>query len=94
MSNTKAFFEANDQELDLFTKAITKAHGAHHPEVFEVRKIYEAIRRKMRDGVEDVRDEMLALRRVTQGYVVPSDACGAFARTYQLLRELDSVALG
>ena len=48
----------------------------------------------MRDGVEDVRDEMLALRRVTQGYVVPSDACGAFARTYQLLSELDSVALG
>ncbi|MGN0070844.1 MAG: hypothetical protein ACI361_03265 [Atopobiaceae bacterium] len=94
MSNAKAFFEANDQELDLFTKAITKAHGAHHPEVFEVRKIYEAVQRKMRGGVEDVRDEMLRLRAVTRGYAIPSDACGAFARTYQLLSELDSVVLG
>ena len=39
----KQFFEANDEMLDLYTNAITKAHGKNHPEVFEVRKLYETI---------------------------------------------------
>ena len=29
------FFEANDEMLDLYTNAITKAHGKNHPEVFD-----------------------------------------------------------
>lgn len=32
------------EQLDLGTLAITRAHGTHHPEVFEIRKRYETIR--------------------------------------------------
>lgn len=31
----KQFFEANDEMLDLYTNAITKAHGKNHPEVLK-----------------------------------------------------------
>ena len=44
----KQFFEANDEMLDLYTNAITKAHGKNHPEVFDVRKVYETIQHKIR----------------------------------------------
>ena len=44
----KEFFDKNDEMLDLYTQAITKAHGAHHPEVFEVRKVYEDIQKKVK----------------------------------------------
>lgn len=44
----KEFFDKNDEMLDLCTQAITKAHGAHHPEVFEVRKVYEDIQKKVK----------------------------------------------
>ena len=39
----KEFFEKNDETLDLYTKAITRAHGKNHPEVFEVRNLYQKI---------------------------------------------------
>ncbi|MCJ0602391.1 iron-sulfur cluster repair di-iron protein, ric, partial [Enterococcus cecorum] len=43
----RQFFEANDEMLDLYTNAITKAHGKNHPEVFDVRKVYETIQHKI-----------------------------------------------
>ncbi|MCJ0582976.1 hypothetical protein MMJ10_06565 [Enterococcus cecorum] len=46
----RQFFEANDEMLDLYTNAITKAHGKNHPEVFDVRKVYETIQHKIRDN--------------------------------------------
>lgn len=39
MENTKAqeLLEAADEELDLYTRTIAKAHDRHHPEVFGAR---------------------------------------------------------
>ena len=61
----KQFFEANDEMLDLYTNAITKAHGKNHPEVFDVRKVYETIQHKIRDNNLDLSNEFseLHLRR-------------------------------
>ena len=50
----KQFFEANDEMLDLYTNAITKAHGKNHPEVFEVRKLYETIQHKIQGNNMDL----------------------------------------
>jgi iron-sulfur cluster repair protein YtfE (RIC family) len=90
--NARQFFEEKDETLDLYTKAITKAHGAHHPEVFGVREVYQELQRKFRAGRGDVAQEFAKLRSLTHGYAIPSDACDAMALTYRLLQQLDALA--
>lgn len=88
----RKFFEENDEALDLYTKAITKAHGRNHPEVFEVRDIYQRIQGKVRGGDLDLADEFSRLRKVTHDYAIPGDVCGTFRATYGLLGEFDRLA--
>ena len=88
----KEFFDKNDETLDLYTKAITKAHGRNHPEVFEVRSLYQGIHDKVRGGNYDLASEFAQLRTVTSNYAIPGDVCGAFKATYELLAEFDSLA--
>lgn len=88
----KEFFDKNDETLDLYTKAITKAHGRNHPEVFEVRSLYQGIQDKVRGGNYDLASEFAQLRTVTSNYAIPGDVCGAFKATYELLAEFDSLA--
>ncbi|MGY0303786.1 hypothetical protein ACW180_04020 [Limosilactobacillus fermentum] len=48
----KEFFTKKHEMLELSTQAITKAM-VPPPEVFEVRKVYEDIAKKVRAGQED-----------------------------------------
>jgi len=34
------YLSENAETLALYTTAITRAHGKHHPEVFDVKKVY------------------------------------------------------
>ena len=90
----KEFFAKNDEMLNLYTQAITKAHGARHPEVFEVRKVYEDIRKKVKAGQEDLTADFSKLRSLTADYAIPADACGAMTKTYQTLEEFDHLVQG
>lgn len=90
----KEFFDKNDEMLDLYTQAITKAHGARHPEVFEVCKVYEDIQKKVRAGQEDLTADFSKLRSLTADYTIPADACGAMTKTYQTLEEFDHLVQG
>ncbi|MCD5562459.1 iron-sulfur cluster repair di-iron protein, ric [Lactobacillus delbrueckii] len=90
----KEFFDKNDEMLDLYTQAITKAYGDHHPEVFEVRKVYEDIQKKVRAGQEDLTADFSKLRSLTADYTIPADACGAMTKTYQTLEEFDHLVQG
>lgn len=90
----KEFFTKNDEMLDLYTQAITKAHGAHHPEVFEVRKVYEDIQKKVKAGQEDLTADFSKLRSLTADYAIPAGACGAMTKTYQTLEEFDHLVQG
>ena len=83
----KQFFEANDEMLDLYTNAITKAHGKNHPEVFEVRKLYETIQHKIQGNNMDLSNEFSELRGVTNDFAIPDDVCETFTKTYQLLKQ-------
>ena len=60
------------ETLDLYTTTITRAHGANHPEVFQVR---------------DLDQEFASLDQITQHYFIPDDVCQTFAGTYQMLAE-------
>jgi iron-sulfur cluster repair protein YtfE (RIC family) len=88
----KEFFEKNDETLDLYTKAITRAHGKNHPEVFEVRNLYQKIQDKVRGGNYDLAGEFARLRAIAGNYAIPGDVCGTFRATYGLLSEFDGLA--
>ncbi|MTB69525.1 iron-sulfur cluster repair di-iron protein, ric [Streptococcus uberis] len=85
----KEFFEKNDEMLDLYTNAITKAHGKNHPEVFEVRRSYQAIQAKMQQNQLDLAPEFGQIRLLTNDYAIPNDACPTLTKTYQILEEFD-----
>jgi regulator of cell morphogenesis and NO signaling len=84
--------EKNFSTLDLYTTAITRAHGKNHPEVFEVRELFEAINDKVEKAgttTPDLEDEFRQLRNITNNYTVPDDACETYEGTYQMLSEAD-----
>lgn len=84
--------EKHSEKLNLFTTAITRAHGESHPEAFDVRELYENIVSKIKAAGAsqlDVSEEFTELRRVTDNYTVPGDVCPTYEEVYQMLAELD-----
>ncbi|NCU17500.1 iron-sulfur cluster repair di-iron protein, ric [Pallidibacillus pasinlerensis] len=80
------------EKLDLYTNAITKAHGQHHPETFEVKELYEMIREKVKNAGENkpnLDSEFARLRKVTGNYTIPQDVCETYVATYKMLSEVD-----
>lgn len=80
------------EKLELYTKAITRAHGKNHPEAFEVREIYEVISKKVKEAGKskpDLDTEFAQLRKITDNYTIPGDVCGTYAGTYNMLSEVD-----
>ena len=80
------------EKLDLYTTAITRAHGKNHPEAFEVRELFEKLSKKVKDAgtnkpVLDV--EFAQLRKITNNYAIPGDVCETYAGTYEMLSEVD-----
>lgn len=92
MTTAIEYLKERQEKLDLYTTAITRAHGAHHPEVFEVRAVYTTIQDKIKaTGMEPVvlDQEFAQLRRITHDYVIPDDVCETFAATYHMLAKAD-----
>jgi iron-sulfur cluster repair protein YtfE (RIC family) len=88
----QSFYNTNNEILDLYTKAITKAHGQHHPEVFKVRAIYKDIQNKMNHNQYDLTNEFSQLRIITNDYFIPNDVCGTFKATYEMLKAFDEIS--
>ncbi|MFL2132756.1 iron-sulfur cluster repair di-iron protein, ric [Desemzia sp. FAM 24101] len=82
----------NFEKLDLFTAAITRAHGKNHPEAFEVRDLFSAINEKTHaagSAKPDLDAEFTQLREITDNYVIPGDVCETYAAVYNMLLETD-----
>lgn len=85
---TENYFE----KLDLFTTAITRAHGDNHPEAFEVRELFETMASKVKDAganKPDLDQEFIQLRHITDNYTIPDDVCETYASVYNMLSEAD-----
>jgi iron-sulfur cluster repair protein YtfE (RIC family) len=89
MDKLQTYLKKNKEVLDLYSHAITKAHGDNHPEVFEVRAIYLKIQEKA--GEENLDSEFKHLREITDDYKIPNDVCQTFEKTYCLLEEADTI---
>lgn len=79
-------------KLDLYTSAITRAHGQSHPETFEVRELFEAVHGKVKEAGSDkpnLDEEFTQLRKITDNYTIPGDVCETFSGTYKMLSEID-----
>jgi|SRR5699024_11009907 len=90
----KDIVEKNFSTLDLYTTAITRAHGKNHPEVFEVREVFEAMNLKIKtEGVRkpNLEAEFAQLRGITNNYHIPEDVCETFEGVYNMLAEADKV---
>ncbi|WP_164131306.1 iron-sulfur cluster repair di-iron protein, ric [Sharpea azabuensis] len=88
----QSFYNTNNAILDLYTKAITKAHGQHHPEVFKVRTIYKEVQNKINHNQYDLTNEFSQLRIITNDYFIPNDVCGTFKATYEMLKAFDEIS--
>lgn len=91
-TNFQQLFEKNIEQLNLYTTAITRAHGESHPEAFDVRELFETIHEKMQEADEsnpELDEQFTQLRKLTNNYEVPSDVCETYASVYKMLAELD-----
>ena len=80
------------EKLDLYTTAITRAHGKNHPEAFEVRELFETISGKVKDAgtnKPDLDAEFAQLRKITDNYTIPGYVCETYAGTFEMLSEVD-----
>ncbi|HZW68012.1 MAG TPA: iron-sulfur cluster repair di-iron protein, ric [Pseudogracilibacillus sp.] len=85
--------DKNFESLDLYTAAITRAHGESHPEAFRVRELFVELQRKVRTANKHkpaLKEEFIKLREVTDHYKIPHDVCETYAKVYKMLAELDT----
>src|SRR5699024_9019903 len=91
----KNFYETMDKyynKLNMYSKALTKVHGGTHPEVFDVRHLFERIDTEIKEYNQEninLYIQYESLRKVTNNYTVCEDACEAFKGVYQMLSEAD-----
>ena len=90
MTAIKDYIKENNEKLDLYTTAITRAHGKNHPEAFDVREIYTDIQKKTENSeTHNLDTEFSKLRKVTNDYTIPEDVCETYAAVYTMLSEAD-----
>ena|SRR5690625_3487433 len=80
------------ETLDLYTTAITRAHGENHPEAFEVRELFEVMNEKIKEAgtsKPNLDAEFNQLRAITDNYTIPEDVCETYEGVYSMLSEAD-----
>lgn len=85
---TNDYFE----KLDLFTVAITRAHGKNHPEAFEVRELFSTMNEKTKESgtvKPHLEAEFTKLRLIIDNYTILGDVCETYAAVYDMLSETD-----
>lgn len=93
MSKATEYINDNREKLTLFTTAIGRAHGQHHPEIFDIGDLYKQIDAKVKDAGDSaiLSEEFTQLRLLTNNYQAPADTCETAVATYQMLGEADSL---
>lgn len=85
--------ESEFEKLDIYTKAIARAHGESHPEAFKVRDLFETIQAVVKaagTNKPDLDGAFGKLREVTDNYTIPNDVCETYAAVCNLLAEADN----
>lgn len=94
MTTFNDYIQTHAEKLNLFTTAITRAHGKNHPEAFDVRELYAQMEAKTQAAgaaKPSLDAEFAQLREVTNHYTIPGDVCETYAAVYNMLAEADAV---
>ena len=78
--------------LGQYLPTVERVHGGNHPEIHEVRSIFEVIVRKTQEAGSqkpELHEEFTKLREITHGYSVPRDVCESYEAVYRMLGEID-----
>jgi iron-sulfur cluster repair protein YtfE (RIC family) len=80
------------QTLKKYVPVVARVHGVHHPEFYEVQKVYDSIVEKIKaagTAKPELHEEFSTLRDITDNYTVPEDVCESYKAVYDMLAELD-----
>lgn len=89
--NIKEYLIENKEKLDLYTTALTRAHGKEHPEVFEVKEIYNLIQSKLNNNDNNLENDFEKLRNITDNFSIPNGVCDTYVATYLMLEKASSL---
>lgn len=81
------------ERLEQFVPIVARVHGPHHPEFYDVQKVFNEISAKITAaGGEkpELAPEFTQLREITTNYLVPDDVCETYEAVYSMLAELDA----
>ena len=87
MSKYRELQAAYFPQLEMYTLAITRAHGKKYPETFQVHELFEQIVAKSQSDA-DLSSEYQQMSELTADFSIPADACPTMEKTYQFLAEL------
>ena len=95
MENNCMFSEAKAKYLKTlkqYVPIVARVHGKHHPEFFEVQKLFDAISQRIKVSRTEppaLNEEFAKLREITKSYAIPDDVCESYEAVYKMLAELD-----
>lgn len=78
--------------LEKYVPVVERVHGGNHPEIHEVRKVFDTIIKKTKEAGNDMpelSEEFAKLREITNNYTVPGDVCESYEAVYKMLSEAD-----
>ncbi len=80
--------QENRAKLDQYVPIVARVHGPSHPVFYEVQSEYNKMVDKFNDNNYDVKSELNALDKITEGFIIPSDTCETYEAVYNMLEEL------
>lgn len=92
MKKFNEIIEKNYDKLEQFVPIVARVHGKTHPEFYDVEKIFNEIKEKIKNGKREgleLDDEFKRFREITDNYTVPKDVCETYEAVYNMLAELD-----
>jgi len=84
--------EKHFEKLEQFTPIVQRVHGDNHPEIREVKALFDQINKKTQKADADepeLEAEFTQLRVITDNYTVPNDVCESYEAVYNMLAEVD-----
>ena len=99
MSNLSPFIQTSHHVLPLliqYVPVVDRVHGAHHPEFHDVRAVFNALARKIKETPNqkpNLDAEFKQLSLLTSNYSVPGDVCETYEAVYQMLKALHDAYL-
>lgn len=91
MKKFKDKYEKEIKKLTQFIPIVSRVHGPHHNEFYEVVKVFNSISEKVNNNNYELDDDFSNLRVITNNYVIPKDTCESYEYVYVTLKDLDKL---